>query len=135
MSTTTRSTASSAPTRNVALTAARVAAALIGGLQLAGFSYFMLVVPDDEVVWLGPWIDYPILTLLLTGILLKLTTAFAPALGTGQRIRVGLLAVSVSVFVTLLKMPLYGEPEGVTFLVLDVLLAWLLLRARRSAQR
>lgn len=133
MSTTTLSTDSSAPTRNGALTAARVTAAVIGALQLAGFSFFMLVVPDDEVVWLGPWIDYPILALLLTGILLKLTTAFAPALRPALRIRVGLVAVALGVLVSLLKMPLYGEPEGVTFLVLDCLLGWLLLRARRSA--
>jgi hypothetical protein len=31
-------------------------------------------------------------------------------------------------------MPLYGEPEGATFLVLDGLLCWLLLRARRVAR-
>lgn len=127
-------TTTAAPTRNVALTVARVTAGIIGGLQLAGFSFFMLIVPDDEVVWLGPWIDYPILTLLLTGVALKLVTAFAPALGTDRRIRVGLLAAGLGVLVTLLKMPLYGEPEGVTFLVLDGLLVWLLLRARRSAR-
>ncbi len=132
MSTTVSPTVSPVPTRNAALTAARVTAAVIGGLQLAGFSFFMLVVPDDEVVWLGPWIDYPILTLLLTGVALKLTTAFAPALGPSLRIRIGLAAVGVSVLVTLLKMPLYGEPEGATFLVLDALLGWLLLRARRA---
>ena len=132
MSTTVVPTASSAPTRNVALTAARVTAALIGGLQLAGFSFFMLVLPDDEVVWLGPWIDYPILTLLLTGVALKLATAFAPRLGPARRIRIGLLAVGLGVVVTLFKMPLYGEPEGATFLVLDALLGWMLLRARRA---
>ena len=104
---------------------------MIGGLQLAGVSYFMLIVPDSQVVWLGPWIDYPILTLLLTGVLLKLITALAPGLPAALRIRVGLVAVAVGVVVTLLKMPLYGEPEGVTFLVLDGLLGWLLLRARR----
>jgi len=133
MSTTIRSTTSSAATRNVALTAARVAAAVIGGLQLAGFTYFMIVLPDEEVVRLGPWIDYPILTLLLAGVLLKLITAFAPGLPAAVRVRIGLLAVALGVCVTLLKMPLYGEPEGVTFLVLDALLGWLLLRARRSA--
>ena len=129
--TTTITTASPAPSRNAPLTAARVAAGVIGGLQLAGVSYFLLIVPDAEVVWLGPWIDYPILTLLLTGVALKLTTALAPGLRTALRIRVGLVAVVVGVVVTLLKMPLYGEPEGVTFLVLDGLLGWLLLRARR----
>ena len=120
-----------APTRNAALTTARVAAGLIGGLQLAGMSYFLLVVPDAEVVWLGPWIDFPILGLLLTVVSLKLVTALAPGLVTALRIRVGLAAVALGVVVTLLKMPLYGEPEGVTFLVLDGLLGWLLLRARR----
>ena len=132
MSTSTLSPRSSTPTRNVALTAARVTAAVIGGLQLAGFSYFMVIAPDDEVVWLGPWIDYPILTLLLIGVALKLTTALAPGLSAALRVRVGLVAVAVGVVVTMLKMPLYGEPEGVTFLVLDGLLGWLLLRARRS---
>jgi len=126
-------TTTTAPSRNAALTASRVAAGLIGGLQLAGMSYFMLIVPDDEVVWLGPWIDYPILALLLTVIVLKLTTAFAPALDAALRIRVGLVAATLGVVVTLFKMPLYGEPEGVTFLVLDGLLVWLLLRARRTA--
>ena len=124
-------TTAAAPSRNVTLTAARVAAGLIGSLQLAGVSYFLLIVPDAEVVWLGPWIDFPILTLLLTGVALKLTTALAPGLRAALRIRVGLVAVAVGVVVTLLKMPLYGEPEGVTFLVLDGLLGWLLLRARR----
>jgi len=129
---TTITTTAAAPSRNAALTAARVAAGLIGGLQLAGVSYFLLIVPDAEVVWLGPWIDYPILTLLLTGVALKLTTALAPGLPAALRIRVGLVAVAVGVVVTMLKMPLYGEPEGITFLVLDGLLGWLLLRARRS---
>jgi hypothetical protein len=133
MSTTTVPTRSTTPTRNAALTAARVTAAVIGAMQLAGFTFFMLIAPDDEVVWLGPWIDYPILTLLLIGITLKLTTAFAPGLRPGLRIRIGLSAVALSVLVTLLKMPLYGEPEGATFLVLDGLLCWLLLRARRVA--
>ncbi len=55
-----------------------------------------------------------------------------PSLSASRRIRIGLLAVGIGIVVTLLKMPLYGEPEGVTFLVLDVLLGWLLLRARRS---
>ena len=132
MSTTTTPTRSTAPTRDVALTAARVTAGVIGALQLAGFSYFMVIAPDDEVVRLGPSIDYPILTLLLTGVLLKLTTAFAPALRADLRIRIGLGAVALGFLVTLLKMPLYGEPEGATFLVLDGLLCWLLLRARRA---
>jgi hypothetical protein len=125
-------TTTAAPSRSTALTAARVAAGLIGGLQLAGVSYFLLIVPDAGVVWLGPWIDFPILTLLLTGVALKLTTALAPGLSAGLRVRVGLVAVAVGVVVTMLKMPLYGEPEGVTFLLLDGLLGWLLLRARRS---
>ncbi len=125
---------SSTPTRNVALTAARVTAGLIGALQLAGVSFFLVIAPADDVVWLGPWIDYPILTLLLTGIALKLTTAFAPGIRPDVRTRIGLCAVALSVLVTMLKMPLYGEPEGATFLVLDGLLCWLLLRARRVAR-
>lgn len=129
MSTTVSATAPS--TRNAALTAARIVAAVVGGLQLAGFSYFMLIEPDEEAVWLGPWIDYPIVAVLLTGVALKLTTAVAPALGTALRIRIGFLAVGIGVAVTLLKVPLYGEPEGATFLVLDALLGWLLWRARR----
>jgi hypothetical protein len=131
MSTHTLPTTPSAPTRNVALTAARVTAGVIGVLQLAGFSFFMFVVPDDQLVMLGPWVDYPIMVVLLAGVLLKLVTALAPGLGTDLRTRVGLAAVVVGVVVTLLKVPLYGEPEGVTFLVLDLLLGWLLLRARR----
>jgi hypothetical protein len=108
-----------------------VTAGVIGVLQLAGFSFFMFVVPDDQLVILGPWVDYPITILLLSGVLLKLVTALAPGLAADVRIRVGLAAVAVGVVVTLLKVPLYGEPEGVTFLVLDLLLGGLLLQARR----
>lgn len=120
-------------TSNVALTAARATAGLLGAFQLAGVCYFLLIAPDDEVVWLGPWIDYPIVSLLLTVIGLKLAVALAPGLASGVRIRVGLATVALSLGVTMLKIPLYGEPEGVTLLALDCLLGWLFLRARRSA--
>ena len=54
-----------------------------------------------------------------------------PRLSADRRIRVGFAAVGLSVAATLLKIPLYDEPEGVTFLATDaVLLALLVLAAR-----
>lgn len=70
------------------------------------------------------------LTLLFGGMALKLVFGLAP-LSVDRRIQVGFLAVGVSVAATLLKIPLYDEPEGVTFLGTDaVLLALLVLAAR-----
>lgn len=118
--------------RNLGLLAARVVAGVLGAVQLAGVGYFAFVAPE-EAVWLGPAIDIPVLALLIGGILLKLATAFVPGLAEDRRVRVGLTAVAVSVAATLLKVPLYDEPEGLSFLAADaVLLAFLLLAARRS---
>ena len=122
-----------APPRNLGLGAARVVAGLIGAMQLAGAGYFLVVAPE-QAVWLGLGIDIPVLTVLFAGILLKLVTALAPGLQQDRRIRLGLAAVGVSVLATLIKIPLYDEPEGVTFLALDAVLLALLLLAARAAR-
>jgi hypothetical protein len=122
-----------APPRNLALGAARVLAGIVGALQVAGVGYFLFVAPE-EAVWLGPLIDVPVVALLVTGILLKLVTALAPGLAQARRIGVGLAAVAVSAVTTLIKVPLYDEPEGLIHLVIDVLLLTLLLLAGRTAR-
>lgn len=122
-------TDSLAPPRNLALTAARTVAGLLGASQVAGVTYFVFIAPE-EAIWLGPWIDIPVLTLLLGGMVLKLVTGLAPRLSADRRVQVGFAAVGLSVAATLLKIPLYDEPEGVTFLATDaVLLALLVLAA------
>lgn len=122
-----------APPRNLALGAARVVAGLLGAIQFAGAGYFLVLAPE-QAVWLGLMIDIPVLTVLFAGILLKLVTALAPGLPQDRRIRFGLVAVGVSVVATLIKIPLYDEPEGVTFLALDGVLLTLLLLAARTAR-
>ena len=120
-----------APPRNLALTAARTVAGVLGALQVAGVTYFAFIAPE-EAVWLGLWIDVPVLTLLLGGMVLKLVVGLAPRLPADRRIRVGFAAVGLSVAATLLKIPLYDEPEGVTFLALDAVLLTLLVLAARA---
>lgn len=132
MTTTTPHTTTATRPRNLPLIAARVVAGLLGVAGVAGASYFLFVAPE-EAVWLGPAIDIPVLTLLFGGILLKLVTGFAPGLSDHRRIQVGLTAVALYAAATLLKIPLYDEPEGLTLLAVDaVLLAFLLLALRRS---
>jgi hypothetical protein len=122
-----------APPRNIALIAARVLGGVVGSLQVAGASYFMFVAPD-EAVWLGLWIDIPVLTVLFTGMLLTLVMALAPGLEQLRRVRVGLIAVGLVVVATLVKIPLYDEPESVTVLGVEAVLLTLLLLAGRTAQ-
>lgn len=43
----------------------------------------------------------------------------------------GLVAVAIGVAVTLVKIPVYDEPEGLVFIAFDGLLLLLLLVARR----
>lgn len=128
-------TTPSVPTtpRNVALVATRVFAGLLGTSQLAGVVFFVFLVPE-EAVWVGPWVDVPVVALLLTGALLKLTIAVGPGLGPHRRIGLGLIAVAIGVAVTLVKIPVYDEPEGVLFLAFDTALLALLLLARRGAR-
>lgn len=120
--------------RNIALAAARVAAGLLGAIQLAGATFFLLIAPD-EAVWVGPWIDVPIVALTLSGIFLKLGLALLPGLTATRRITMGLLAVTIGVAVTLVKIPMYDEPEGVLFLLFDAVLLGLLTLAWRAARR
>ena len=133
MTLTSDSTGATAPPRNLPLGAARIVAGLVGALQATGALYFGIIAPD-EAVWLGPLIDIPVLTLLFVGILLKLVTALAPGLTAARRIRLGLAAVGLSVVATLVKVPLYDEPEGLTFVAVDAVLLTLLLLAARTSR-
>ena len=118
--------------RNVALVAARVFAGILGVMQLAGAVFFLFLAPE-EAVWVGPWVDVPVVAVLLGGVLLKLTIAVGPGLDSRRRISLGLVAVAAGVAVTLVKIPVYDEPEGVLFLAFDATLLALLLLARRGA--
>lgn len=120
-----------APSRNNALVIARVVAGVLGTVQLAGAIMFLFIVPE-EAVWVGPWLDVPIVTIMLVGFLCKLALALWPGLGLDRRIRLGFIAVALGVATTLVKVPVYDEPEGLGFLALDGLLLVLLLLARRS---
>ena len=130
--TTTRIDRTDATRHNPPLVAARAFAGVLAGLQLAGMSWFLVFAPE-EAVWVGPWVDYPVLVWLSTAVLLKVVLAVGPRLDVRRRIAVGLTAVALGLGVTLVKIPVYGEPEGVTLLVLDAVLLALLLSARRRA--
>lgn len=119
---------------NVALATARVWAGLHGTLGLAGVLFFVFIVPD-EAVWVGLWLDVPIVALMLTGNFLKLGLAFLPGLSVDRRVTLGFAAVAIGVAVTLVKIPVYDEPEGVLFLAFDAVLLALLIGAQRSARR
>lgn len=127
-------TPTKAPTRpNLALVAARVLVGLSGASTLAGVVFFVVVVPE-EAVWAGPWLDVPVVGLMVLAALLKLVVALAPGLDAGRRVRLGLLAVGLALAVTLVKIPVYDEPEGVMFLAVDVVLGGVLLLARRRTR-
>ena len=125
-------TTPTATRRNVALVATRVFAGLLGATQLAGAVFFLFLAPE-EAIWRGPWVDVPVVGLLLVGALLKLTISVGPALDPHRRIGLGLVAVAIGVAVTLVKIPVYEEPEGVVVLAFDAVLLALLLLARRGA--
>lgn len=135
MSTTTDGTTSGGNLRrrNHALTAARVTAGLLGLNGLAGATYFILMAPE-EAVWVGPWVDVPVVALMLTGFLLKLGVAVLPRLAALRRIRLGFVAVALGMAVTLVKIPVYDEPEGVLFLAFDAVLLVILLLAWRGVR-
>lgn len=118
--------------RNHALVAARVVAGLLGASQVAGVAYFVFLAPD-EGLWVGAWVDVPITLLLAGGALLKLAVAIGPGLDAHRRIALGFIAVAIGVAVTLVKIPVYDEPEGVLFLAFDGVLLLLLVLARRGA--
>lgn len=121
-------------TRNVPLVAARVFAGLLGASQLAGVVIFIFVVPE-EAVWLGLWLDVPVVALMVFGSSLKLGLAVLPGLAATRRIAMGFLAVAIGAAVTLLKISLYDEPEGVLFLAFDAVLLTFLVLAGRTAKR
>jgi len=121
-------------TRNVALITARVLAGLLGALGVGAASYFTFVIPD-EVVWMGPWLDVPIVALIVSGALLKLGLAVLPGLPDSRRIAMGFLAVGIGFAVNLVKIPVYDEPEGVVILAFDTALLLLLALSRRAARR
>ncbi|SCF09062.1 hypothetical protein GA0074695_3401 [Micromonospora viridifaciens] len=123
-----------APSRNIALISARVIAGLLGSVQLAGAAFFLLIAPEAGV-WLGLWIDVPIVALTLSAIFLKLGVAFLPGLSAARRIAMGFVAFPLGIAVTLVKITAYHEPEGVTFVVIDTVLLLLVLLARRSERR
>lgn len=124
-------TATIIATRNVPLLAARGLAGTLGAFQAAGAVYFLFIA-TDEAVWRGLLIDVPVTAVLFTGVLLKLVVAFAPGIAAARRIGLGLLAVGLGLGVGLVKIPVYDEPEGVLFLVIDLVLGGLLLLARRA---
>lgn len=120
--------------RNAPLGAARVLAGLFGAITVAGFVMFTFVVPE-EAVWVGLLVDIPVVGALLAAAVLKLVVAVAPAVEADRRIRLGLLAAGLGAAVTLVKIPVYDEPEGILFLGVEALLVALLLRARHAAKR
>lgn len=130
--TTTLSAAQSA--RNVPLASARVFAGLLGTVQLAGAVYFLFIA-REEAVWVGIWLDVPVVALTLFSIFLKLGLAVLPGLPATRRVALGFLAVIVGVAVALLKISLYDEPEGVLFMVFDAVLLTLLALAWRTAKK
>lgn len=127
-------TTTPASSQNIPLISARVAAGVLGIIQLAGAVFFLLIAPQ-EAVWVGLWIDVPIVVLMLSGILLKIGVAVLPRLNAARRIAMGFLAVAIGTAVTLVKIPVYQEPEGVLFLAFDGVLLVLLLLAWRAARR
>jgi hypothetical protein len=92
-------------------------------------------VAPEEAVWLGPWVDVPVVAVMLTGMLLKMVVALWPGLPAERRISLGLVAVGLGIAVTLLKIPLYDEPEGLIFLLVDGVLLLVLLAAGRADRR
>lgn len=129
----TSNTATDVRTSNRALAAARVVAGVLGVNGLLGATYFILIAPE-QAVWVGPWVDVPVVALMLTGFFLKLGVALAPGLPADRRIRLGFLAVALGMAVTLVKIPVHDEPEGMLFLAFDAVLLGVLLLAWRATR-
>ena len=108
-----------------------VIAGLLGAMQLAGAFFFLFISPE-QAVRIGPWLDVPMVTIMLAGFLCKLAVALLPGPEAGRRITLGLVPVAIGIAVTLVKIAVYDEPEGLAFLALDGLLLLLLLLARRA---
>lgn len=122
------------PWRNSALVAARVVAGLRGTVQFAGAIFFSLIAPD-EPVWVGPWLDVPNRGVdSVTGF--SETWVGLPAgADREQAMTMGFLAVALGVAVTLVKITVYDDPEGVVFLLFDAILLGLLTLAWRAEKR
>jgi hypothetical protein len=101
-------------------------------MGLSGSIFFILIAPE-ETPWLGPWIDVPTVALSLTTGLLLLTVALAPAMPVRRRVTLGFVATGLGVLFNLINITAYDEPEAVTFLVVDAVLALLLGLAWRGA--
>lgn len=134
MSTTTTTAVPATARQPRSLVAARILAGVIGAVQLAG-AFFFLVLAREEAVWLGPLVDVPVIALTLTTVALKLAVALAPGLAPARRIAVGLTAIALGIALTLIKIPVYDEPEGSVFLAVDAAILVLLLLARRALGR
>ncbi len=120
--------------RPLTLLVARILAGAIGVVQAAGATFFLFIAPHESV-WLGPWIDVPVVGLTLTGVALKLAFAVWPGLPSTRRIPLGLAAVGLGAATTLVKDPVYREPEGVIILLVDAVVLVLLLVAMRAGRR
>ncbi len=121
-------------TRNVPLITARIIAGLLGTMQLGGVVFFLLISPEESI-WLGPWIDVPVVAVTLSVIALKLGLAALPALPATRRITMGLVAVAIGGALTIFKIFAYDEPEAVFFLAFDAVLLVTLALASRTASR
>lgn len=71
---------------------------------------------------------------MVLGMLLKVACSLWPGLADGRRITLGLVGVAIGISTTLIKIPLYDEPEGVIFLIADAVLLTLLLLSRRPGR-
>lgn len=132
--TTSTTTTAATTARKTALLVARVVAGVLGLVGLAGATYFMLIAPEESV-WVGPWLDVPVVALIVSAVLVKLVVAVAPGLPASRRIAIGLAAFPIMCVVTLAKVTFYSEPESLVLLTLDAVLFLLLVRARRVARR
>ncbi|WP_435742278.1 hypothetical protein [Nocardioides sp. SYSU DS0663] len=119
--------------RNLPLITARTLFALLGSVQAVGATMFLLVAPENAV-WVGPWLDVPVVAWTLTQIALHLAVGFAPRLSVARRTTIGIVAVAMGTLLTPVKVWAYDEPEAVTFLLVDAVLLVLLLLARRHGR-
>ncbi len=117
--------------RNIPLVAARCLFGLLGCVQAAGATVFLVIAPENAV-WISPWVDVPVVAWTLTQIALHLAVGFAPGLAPTRRINVGIAAVVLGTLLTPVKVVAYDEPEALTFIAVDLLLLALLLVARRQ---
>lgn len=118
-----------ARTSRLALRTARVVAVLHAVLGLTGVVLFTLVMPE-EALWIHPVVDTGVILLKVAVCALLLVGALWPALDSGRRRRLLMVAVVGSVAFGLVKLFAYDEPEALAFFVVDAILLALLLLAR-----